>query len=168
MKIKNKFNFYLRLEIYLFVLGVVVLSSIFIINQYYHYPEIFEPAKDFYTDIQKKSKCEDSGGKWYDGCSSQYGSCWMCSCVIGNKIIALGDDTWEVLKNGECVPCKVDSDCGNNKCSQGRNGCTEYNYNCKEGICSRDVEEYGSYKGPKTHECVDTECVSCGNDCVTK
>jgi len=125
-----------------------------------------ERNKPSISILSPREKCENSGGLWTNPCET--GECYECSCNLtgGER-----PHTFKVLKEGECTSCFEDRDCGINFCEQARNMCIEYKYFCDKdkGICLSDIIYYdGGYIGPKTHNCINNECIPCGDACLTK
>jgi len=114
--------------------------------------------------LTKQQKCENSGGHWINPCET--GQCYQCDCYLSHS----GSPRFKILREDECVSCKEDKDCGINFCSMSRNACREEKYFCEneKGLCRFEVEWYGTRQGSKTHECINGECVVCGDGCITK
>ncbi len=91
-----------------------------------------------------------------EDCESFDGTYRSYPCPIGYPC----DPKWYC----EC-PCKTDSDCGVDRCSQGRDVCLEIRYNCENGKCEYAQKEYKGYSCASSYDPASSTPEKCLDTC---
>ena len=145
-------------------IGTIIFGGGYIIWKYNKKETSSDVSKVY--DLNKKEKCEKSGGKWdavicnHPGCKPVY----FCNCIINNERnrdegILKYDLKFRLKENDICLSCKQDSDCGENKCEMFESECEMDVASCVDGICYAGNYTYEFYdNGDKIYNCVDNKC----------
>ncbi len=89
-----------------------------------------------------KEDCESFGGEYKSACIISGGCHYWCQC-----------------------PCKTDSDCGVDRCDQGRDVCHELKYKCENGKCDYTDKEYKGYSCARYYDPASATPEKCLDTC---